>query len=583
MAENKIYNKSLISYFEYCLSNIPKNIEPQSPPLKYEKNAVNSKVIEQANKALEGKYSFKNYKEVDLGKELDWHANPYKNRSWCWALHSWFFFDWHIVAVENNSDKEKHISAMTDALKSWYRQFLNIDSFTKNEFPWHDHATALRLDRIIAFYELCNEQLGDNLKKIIYELVSVHCDILCHNEFYSKHTNHGFDQSIALFHAATNFNSHPRSTIWKEIAAHRYVNEIEFAFTSEGVHVENSPAYHRGMMLNVIRSLRIINASDNEFIENDKIQKMMSGALDFLISAARYDKKLSFIGDTEEYSVKMNELEEIKILDNYKNYQHLVSDGREGEARKGNVSVFKKSGYVFYRSDWNDITNSTHLAFKCGFLSSYHRQDDDLNILLSAYGQDWLIDSGLYSYQQKDPKRIYMRSAYAHNIPVIEGINVSRMKETVSNGTFIKSVQENYGKDIAMIRAVTSMYNGHKIERMVRVINESNFLIRDIIDKVVERKISWLFHVDIDKRIKINENGFTVHGTNAKMTIKYEGDDKLDLSLHSGFKGKYKSIFSNKMGNLTDSQVLVFTGRSIKKAHFRIKLFQTKKASKEKN
>src|SRR5690606_34093799 len=99
------------------------------------------------------------------------------------------------------------------------------------------------------------------------------------------------------------------------------------------------------------------------------------------------------------------------------------------------------SGYAIYRSSWGPGANQTHVIMKSGFLSKYHRQDDDLNILIYAYGEDWLIDSGLYNHNQKDPIRIYMRSIKAHNVPYIPGVSIDRVNCS-EDFSFIREVTE---------------------------------------------------------------------------------------------------------------------------------------------
>ncbi len=49
-----------------------------------------------------------------------------------------------------------------------------------------------------------------------------------------------------------------------------------------------------------------------------------------------------------------------------------------------------------------------------------------MNVLVHAYGEDWLIDSGLYNHNRRDPIRIYMRSARAHNVPFVAGAKIDR-------------------------------------------------------------------------------------------------------------------------------------------------------------
>ena len=79
----------------------------------------------------------------------------------------------------------------------------------------------------------------------------------------------------------------------------------------------------------------------------------------------------------------------------------------------------------------SSFNETVYLVLKSGFLSRVHRHEDDLSIILYGHGEDWLIDSGLYRYQEDDPLRRDMRSAPAHNIAIVDDVPQIRGAEGV--------------------------------------------------------------------------------------------------------------------------------------------------------
>ncbi|MDY6895735.1 MAG: heparinase II/III family protein, partial [Thermotogota bacterium] len=197
-----------------------------------------------------------------------------------------------------------------------------------------------------------------------------------------------------------------------------------------------------------------------------------------------------------------------------------------------------------------------HLIFKCGMLSRYHRHDDDLNILLYAYGEHWLIDSGMYNHQQKDPIRIYMRSPLAHNIPVVNGVNTIRDPS---------KAKENWGiyewyqtKECKIVKAKTGMYKGLNIYREIRVDQKNNILIKDIIiQKDLPKRPVWLFHVPSDKTITKQSNGVNILGKSQILNLEIMQDNLRTVEIYSGFNTMHPSVVSKKQGVLDDSYVVV--------------------------
>ncbi|EOI2881361.1 heparinase II/III family protein, partial [Campylobacter jejuni] len=76
------------------------------------------------------------------------------------------------------------------------------------------------------------------------------------DEFYSKNTNHGLDQSLSLYKASF-FLEVDNILDIRNVAIERINSELKFAFCDDGGHKENSPAYLYYGVSQVLRALDI--------------------------------------------------------------------------------------------------------------------------------------------------------------------------------------------------------------------------------------------------------------------------------------------------------------------------------------
>lgn len=484
------------------------------------------------DKLLNKKILFnKNFGDIHYGKNI-WECGPQENRTWKWFLNSFLFLD--PLLAEGMGEESYQI------VWSWWERFKF--SSLSDDFPWHDHATALRLDR------LCRLALNPQFKESLVEIAAFHARALMREDFYSKHTNHGFDQSLSLMLVALVFSDHEEAEGWRETGFNRLVGEIGFAFTEEGVHVENSPAYHFGMIGNMVRARNLLKIANNFKYDFDVF---FDKALYFLAWVTRPDRFIAYIGDSASYRPSL--AKELLDLPSASAVQWVATAGKAGEEPRNNFVVFEKSGYAIYRSSWRPDMNQTHVIMKSGFLSKYHRQDDDLNILIHAYGEDWLIDSGLYNHNQRDPIRIYMRSVRAHNVPYIPGVSMDRVNFS-KDFSFVKEVNEP--GFLYAFEGSTNMYKEGVVRRRVMIKDENEIKIKDVFLGFDEKEKFWLFHFPKDKIIKFEEGKIFVVGKNKRLVIR-TSDVDVRMKKRVGLDDKFPSFESKTANVVTDSQVVV--------------------------
>lgn len=338
----------------------------------------------------ESKIDMRNFGVVSINlKEFSWLENdsPIADNNFWWQVQGFIFFTYFLNSHSLLSDEKKRscFLFLLDIVKNWKKRCFDTGL---GKLLWHDHATGLRTLRLAKFYiigKLCgfiSEEEGGDLKNVIFK----HFDILVQDSFYSKNTNHGFDQSISAYAACLLLNdSDPELT---NVFSSRIIAELDFAFTDEGVHVENSPSYQSYMLgkEKVLDRLIMIGDKNVQNYKNNIFQK----ARLFLEAITKIDGFLPTIGDTDAKEVGLK--------------------NRSGEIVHHDYSA---SGYYIYKKNKEE---NTYLAIKNCHFSKYHRHDDNGSFYLEIQGVVVFGDGGLGHYKEKDPRRKFLRSVYAHNV-----------------------------------------------------------------------------------------------------------------------------------------------------------------------
>ncbi|MCT7378210.1 heparinase II/III domain-containing protein [Chelativorans salis] len=372
--------------------------------------------------------------EIDL-RQFRW-AGLTRDRNWWWQLQALPFLDWFVGAyglLATTNEKRQGFNFGKRALLNWQE---NAET-NRAPLTWQDHASAFRLRNLVRWLSLaaiCEFDL-DDIEWL--HLVERHLAFLADEKQYSRHTNHGFDQAFIGYQTCLMWSKIPRVAAFSETFRSRLHSEVEFAFTSQGVHKENSPGYQKGMTAS-LKSLSTFKAlGDNEIGRAGEI--LYSRARNVLRAMTLPSGTLPMIGDTpRKLGLEDKAWPDVEVVD--------LAD----------------SGYVIARgmTIWGE---RYHLTFKCGHLSHYHRHDDDLSIHLAFEDQIVFGDAGLGHYDEKDAQRIAVRSPKGHTTVFPLGTAAARKPERLSQLPTLRLVDRD------TIEGETSMYGG----RLCRIVDLS--------------------------------------------------------------------------------------------------------------
>ena len=365
---------------------------------------------------------------------LNWRNTLSEDRNEIWMLQQWLF------VREFAHEFGRHGTTTTlrptaDILNDWFE--VNLEPAAVEDeasLAWHDHSTALRLLHLLILLHQ-GARAGADLRALFPRLpgaIMLHLALLLDEGFYSVGTNHGFDQAYALVLAGNSLDLGELGEKAREVGKSRLMHEVGVAFNGEGVHIENSPTYHVLMMSRVLRAERMLaafGASD----EMASLDETLARAVEFLTHAVRPDGAIPLFGDSESLPIRIN-LDPFAHVRTIDGLRWALSRGGEGEQPEALAAVYPEAGYAFMRDRWigpQGPDDVVHLAMKCGCLSAYHRHDDDNSLVLWAWGEAWLLGSGIYKYHEQDPHRRYLRSAAAQNVLSIPGAKCLRNPKMV--------------------------------------------------------------------------------------------------------------------------------------------------------
>lgn len=386
-------------------------------------------------------------------------------------------------------------------IKSWEGYLHNEELSSGNAKVWYDHGSALRAENLI-YYLLACEEIGyrdEEIEQVIQDLLVEHAEFLTNPVRYTKNHNHGIYQDEALLYIAYFLPQNEQTEAWKQIAHERLTEQMAHAFTSEGVHVENSASYCIGV-IKLLQNIEgfLLNTGD-EFAQY--LGSRIHGMWAFYARLVMPTGMVATVGDSFRQT-------ESKITGGSEELNYVESLGETGAPPSSLSAYYPESGYFFTNESYNKegIQDSTWLMFKAGYVSSTHKHADDLQILLCSKGHEVFIDPGMYNYMSGNMYRDYLVSASAHNTVIVDGQTYSVTTEN-SEKTGLLTYENR--DDYQYVLGYNDMYTGVQIDRHVYSFNDA-VVVFDDIESEEPHTYSQLFQLSEDMKIVSSSEEETV-------------------------------------------------------------------------
>lgn len=414
-----------------------------------------------------------NTQKVATGLEMwDWGRNftsdEFSSKLWYQSL-QWLPALWFQHGDEH---------AVADGLKNyadWITPIANQQGYAP--FNSQDHAHALQLRAASAILAVATTQKVPAVDYSELQNAALHyfeqVSSFVFDSKYMKPNNHGLMVAKAMVEAGFVLrnigadNLHDIADKYTSAGLEGISFVVSEVFDSQGLVSENTP-YYQGLYVGLMRNV------------------------------------ISFLKETNTASPKVQEWENLIELGAETWKKILWNDGSNppiGDDWGQPSNVNASQGVVFSRENGLFAYSDEHTEFSviCGSKGFVHKQADDTSIRLRFKGIDLIMDSGLLSYDMKDPIAYTMFGQKAHSGlyfrrfdklrgPELYWANVGRMKADIGH--------EESGTESHRVFCQATIDQEWKVRREVsfapsELIIEDSFDCPDLLESPVAR---FVFH-----------------------------------------------------------------------------------------
>lgn len=406
----------------------------------------------------------KGFESIDISKGINWNyqhidnANTYQT-----YLHSLTIVD-ALVKIAKYDENNSLLKEAKKIILDWN----NADHTDNRNYAWKEHPVSSRLNYLIDFQNVSEKyKIPD---KIFNQLLVEHCEFL-YTEKHYRFNNHGLMMDYSLLNASAYIIDKEKKTKYIDKALYRIRYALRRDFTRRGVHLENSPEYHR-MVLTFFRKIEW-KLKELRTPLGKQEKAILNLAQEYKSYIIQPNQEYPIIGDT-------GTIKDVKITKNYNNFYDVDSG----------IGIFNN-----YNK--NNPEKSTMLTFKSGYFNKTHKHYDDLSITLFMDGQELLSDSGKYSYAGKDPIRRHIVSSKAHNTICIEGESY-KLLNPIDEQSKLKLTGYKAKKDYILSAGMNKLYKDINLVRY-NVLTKDNLYI--IVDRMISNSIQT-----VQQNFNLNEN-----------------------------------------------------------------------------
>ena len=435
----------------------------------------------------------------DFNPPCSWDFSGFADRRIPYRMQS-FLREACLITEYFKTGKEEYIDLFIKYVLDWIDKHPapDLDDF----WAWHDDATARRVYFFVVLLLLFDKKLGENEIRVIKESLKIQVRLLCREDFYKFHHNHGMyqDRAVALY--GLTFSEEPAYHL--TLAKERTREYFGYAFTADGVHKEHSPNYHMDMAGSIYWFALAYRNEDADFSRD--MTSLMDRMAEYVMWITMPNGELPSIGDSKQ------RVRTQPLWNANPNYLYVITGGRDGEKPDGLFKLYREAGYGIIRKDWSMDGSGTWMMLLAATHSIAHKHNDDLSFLVYHKGE-LITEAGNRDYNYTDPMTEYIYTSYGHNVLFVDGkgwgmkpnhlplIDSAAYKTKITGGEDNGAVQYVTGREVR--------FKGVEHERTIRYLRDENVIeIEDKIKSDKPHSFRLIYHIADGVEVTPTEGGW---------------------------------------------------------------------------
>lgn len=440
-----------------------------------------------------------------------------------------FFSDWHATVLSDSDLAEQSSALAVNIVREWNSRFGERSVIWSTSH--HDETTAQRLIQLICLLERTKGNVSENDHNFLLKISAETAALLATSGFHAGNNNHGMFQDLALLYYAVmveETSSELRDKYFS-VATSRLHAYFTSAFTSEGVHIENTPTYHLMVAKQVHGLLSILTSSGHEHVS--VYRSLLQKAAEYATHAMKPDGMYPPISDTTE---QFETLAARQNIFDSEEFVYAASAGKGGEVPDKRVLVLPESGYAIYRSSWTD-PDATFVFFSAAYNADYHKHSDELSLFVRHGGVDLLSEAGAYGYDYKKPLTKYAYSSFGHNGLIVDGKSLPRT-DKLKDQTQLELIEETQSG--FRVTGRSSRFKDTTHSRTIDIQETNGIPIIVVDDNIVSTEhhtydLLWNIGTNVD--VILHGQGFELFQQGKKLLdLHFEADLATTVSVHRG-------------------------------------------------
>ena len=349
---------------------------------------------------------------------LNWFCTgPENDIEWAWALNRHYPVGSLLEAYYENGNK-KYISYIDNFIKDWIISSWPYPGVKSNTAMWRGLEVSFRA-KVWAqvFFELMDTKLISPATQLL-----ILSSLPQHAHYARNFHAQGNWLTMEISGLATVSAAWPEfkeSSSWMSYAVETMGASIKEQIYPDGVQTELTSSYHQVALDNFNRLLEICRKS------KIPLPEYYTKTLEDMWNYQAYSMQPNGYGILNNDADKMYNRERIlKEATNYHrdDWKYIATNGKSGIRPANEPSfLFPWAGQLISRSDYN--ADAQWSFFDIGPWGSGHQHNDKLNLTVSAFGRELLVDGGRFAYRGEvaDKFRSYAVGSQSHNVILVDG------------------------------------------------------------------------------------------------------------------------------------------------------------------
>ena len=380
------------------------------------------------------------------------------------------------------------------------------------------------------------------------------------------------------------FPEFKRSTDFRNLGLHILEQELANQFTKEGIHSELSMQYHRYSTDIYLQTMILCDL--NNIAPAPIFREQTERMVEYLWNLRRPDGLWPMIGDADGGKLTWLESDDLRdcgtvlstaarffnrpeLWMEEERYETAWLMGPESKPKKSTEEpvvqhksqIYPEAGYAVLRS----LDQSKYLTFDCGkfgYRDCVHSHADHLSFELVVDNKPVFVDPGTYCYTKDLNMRNYFRSAFAHNVCVVNdhGVcdpeDVFVWQDIIDSKLLCSSLNKNF--DFVSARVERSKAPAFCHTRNVLRVGSEYVMLVDKVEKDREHKTEFLFHTPIASHsLSPKTRQLILKSGKLKIILKPLIDYDFDFEVKSGQKDHPSGWYSPDYGVLEKISTLI--------------------------